>query len=88
MAKVKTATFNGRKYQITVEKLDGMCDTYKKEQELVILADLNTRTGLETAIHESLHACSWSKTEDLVAVTAKDISRFLWRVGYRLNENL
>ena len=80
---MNTHTFNGRKYQITVDRLDGMCDTYKKERELVILADLNTRSGLETAIHEALHALKWSACEDTVTTSAHDLARFLWRLGYR-----
>ena len=81
--KVKTHTFNGRTYKITVDRLDGMCSTYKNERELVILADLNTQAGLETAIHESLHACKWSAKEDDVLRTAHDIARFLTRLGYK-----
>ena len=80
---IKTHTFRGRKYKVTTEKLDGMCDTYNKERELVIMTDLNTRLGMETAIHEALHACCWPATEDNVEITAHDIGRFLWRLGYR-----
>ena len=83
---VKTHTFNGRTYKITIEKLAGMGDTYNKEREMVILADLETRNGLETLIHESLHCCKWPATEETVIITAHDIARFLWRLGYRLNQ--
>lgn len=77
---VKTHTFNGRKYLITLAQLDGICDTYSKEREIIILTDLNTRKGLETAIHEGLHASCWPAGEDAVLVTAKDIASFLWRI--------
>jgi hypothetical protein len=80
---MKSHTFNGRKYKVTIEALDGMCDTYNKERELVIMADLNTRCGLETAIHEALHCCHWPASEDSVTATAYDIARFLWRLGFR-----
>jgi hypothetical protein len=30
---VRTHTFNGRKYKITIGKMDGPCDTYNKERE-------------------------------------------------------
>jgi hypothetical protein len=83
---VRTHTFNGRKYKITIGKMDGLCDTYNKERELVVMADLETKAGLETAIHESLHACSWPASEDTVTVTASDIARFLWRLGYRVHK--
>jgi len=80
---MKSHTFCGKTYQITIGDFDGLTDTFSKEREMIIMADLETRTGLETAIHEALHACDWNKTEILVGQTGKDIARFLWRLGYR-----
>jgi len=80
---VKTHTFNGIKYHVILEDLDGNCDTDNKFW-IVIERDLTKKIGLETAIHESLHACRWTAREKTVEVTAKDIARFLWRLGYRL----
>ena len=80
---MNTHTFNGRTYKITIGDLDGLCDTYNKERELIIMADLSTRNGLETAIHESLHALKWSASEGTVEVSAHDLARFLWRLNYR-----
>jgi hypothetical protein len=80
---MKTHTFMGRRYYITTEKLDGWCSTYKKDKELVVNKPLDTRVGLETALHESLHACQWPASEARVEQTAYDIARFLWRLGYR-----
>lgn len=82
MQKVKTATFNGRLYHLIFEDLDGNADTDDKYW-LIVERDLNKRIGLETVIHESLHACSWKSTEQKVEKTAKDIARFLWRLGFR-----
>lgn len=79
---MKTATFNGRKYNIIIDNLDGNCDTDDKLW-LIIERDLNKRVGLETAIHESLHACSWKSKEQKVTDTARDIARFLWSLGFR-----
>ena len=79
----KTNTFNGLKYNIIVDDLDGNCDTDTKFW-LVIERDLNKRVGLETAIHEALHACSWNTSEEKVTRTARDITRFLWNLGYRI----
>lgn len=78
----KTATFDGRKYHIIIEDLDGNCDTDDKYW-LIIERDLNKKVGLETAIHESLHACNWRATEKKVEKTAKDIARFIWNLGFR-----
>lgn len=79
---VKTHTFNGTKYHILFDEFDGICDTDDKYW-LVICPDLETKYGLEVAIHEALHACNWKAKEDKVEITAKDIARFLWRLGYR-----
>jgi len=86
MSEIKTHTFCGKKYNITIGEFDGLCDTFSKEREMIIMADLKTRNGLETCIHEALHACDWNKEEILVAQTGKDIARFLWRLGYRLSD--
>lgn len=80
--KPKTNTFNGVKYHIIIEELDGNCDTDTKFW-LVINRDLTKKVGLETSIHEALHACNWSASEEKVTITAKDIARFLWNLGYR-----
>jgi len=85
MKEVKTATFNGRKYHIIIDALDGNVDTDDKYW-LIIERDLNHKIGLETAIHEALHACSWATQEGKVEMTARDIARFLWRLGYRLEK--
>ena len=84
--KVKSHTFNGRKYLIDIDKFDGLCEQYKideKSRTLYILADLNTRKGLITAIHEALHASDWRQTELTVDRVSKEVGSFLWRLGYR-----
>jgi hypothetical protein len=83
---MKSQTFNGRKYWVEVnppKRIDGSCSTYKPDRELVIYADMKTRNGLVTAIHEALHACRWPASEEAVDKTSYDIGRFLWGLGYR-----
>lgn len=87
MAKVRTATFNGITYDIVIGKFDGYTDTDDR-YSLVIQRDLNKRIGLETVIHEALHSCSWHAKEEKVEVTARDIARFLWRLGYRVRKGI
>lgn len=79
---IKTHTFCGRKYLIDLEgkPIDGRCDTFKKERELIIMRPLGTLAGFETVLHEALHASQWPASEERVTQTAKDIARFLWRV--------
>ena len=38
---------------------------------------------LEMFLHEPLHACLWDLDEEAVEETARDMARFLWRMGYR-----
>lgn len=78
----KTHTFDGIKYHIIIDELDGNCDTDTKFW-VILERDLGKRVGLETAIHEALHACDWRANEEKVTGTAKDIARFLWNLGYR-----
>lgn len=80
---VKTHTFNDKKYHIILDELDGNTDT-DDYYWLIVERDLSKRIGLETAIHESLHACDWRASEEKVEKVARDISRFLWRLGFRL----
>lgn len=79
----KTHTFNGRRYHLIFDKCDGFCDTNNR-YFIIIERDLTKRVGLETVIHEALHACNWHKDEDNVTQTAHDIARFLWNLGYRI----
>ena len=79
---IKTHTFNDKNYRIILDNLDGNCDT-DDYLWLIVERDLSKRVGLETVIHEALHACNWPAKEGEVTVTAHDIARFLWRLGYR-----
>jgi len=84
MEPVKTHTFNGRKYLITVSPLlDGVCDTYKKEREIIIMAPLETKAGLITVVHEAMHALAWKTSENKIDKDSKELGTFLWRLGYR-----
>ena len=81
---MKTHTFNGKKYDIDIcGPLDGYASQGGKNETMIIQCDIDTRKGLETLIHESLHACNWKAPEEDVLRTGKDIARFLWRLGYR-----
>ena len=89
MQQVKTHSFNGIRYDIKIydpndARIDGLCDPPTGSgQALRIFTDIETRKGLETCIHEALHACYWAKTEDKVEQTARDVARLLWRLGFR-----
>ena len=85
MSEVQSHVFGGRKYVIDTEPFVGWCDTAKKRPLAIRFpSGLGyTREDLDTAIHESLHACFPSVGEKKIEQSAEDISRFLWRMGYR-----
>jgi hypothetical protein len=81
---MKTHSFNGRRFEIMVGPKDGICDKPgSNDLTLAIFADLKTKNGLETAVHEALHAENPNWTEDFVSRLGKEIGGFLWRLGYR-----
>lgn len=53
-----------------------------RARTLQIPMDGDTQEELNVIIHESLHACT-ELDEDAVDETAADISRLLWRLGWR-----
>lgn len=84
---MKTHVFNRRRFNIILEEVDGLCDVPNaKEFDLFIFADLKTKNGLITAIHESLHAEDKELKEQVVERMSKEIGSFLWRLGYRLRK--
>jgi len=88
MKPVKTHKFNGRRYKIDIDVLDGLVDQYTlhNDRTLRILTGLKTKKGLVTVIHESLHAENWAATEEVVDRVSREIGSFLWRLGYRLKD--
>ena len=83
---IRTAKFNGITYKIDIsDPIDGLTDSPKPggRPTLSVFTDLGTRKGLRIACHEALHACSFSTSEEKVDSTARDLARFLWRLGYR-----
>ena len=85
---MKTHRFNGKTYDIDLNgRIDGFCESPRGAVPVLLLCvDLSTKAGLESAIHEGLHACNYMKKEESVKQAAKDVSRFLWRLGFRYDE--
>lgn len=82
---VKTAMLNGVRYDIDINNkaIEGYCDSPHGGKPGLHITDDGTCRGLETIIHEALHAENWAKTERVIARTANEIARLLWRLGYR-----
>jgi hypothetical protein len=68
---------------------DGQCDDPRTPgKEIRINVSLRGRARLETVIHEMLHAGNWlHRSEEAVDEEARDMSRILWRLGYRLPDD-
>lgn len=59
----------------------------KKGKTLKVDDSLTDRHELEIIIHEFLHGADWSKDEEWIEETSEDLSRFLWRLGYKKCES-
>ena len=70
---------------VYIGKLKGCTSVSKNPAlELYVRKDhLTPRMLLNVLIHEAIHACDWGASEKKVGRMATDISRFLWRLGYR-----
>jgi hypothetical protein len=62
----------------------GTCeDPFEPERIIRIKQGMSEKETLDTIIHEILHAADWWKKEEWVENVATDITRTLWRLGYR-----
>lgn len=86
---VRSITLRGKRYKfeksgILYKKDRGYCtDPKDTQRKIKIHKDLYDQEELEVTIHEMLHACFWDIDEDVIAEVGDDISRALWRIGYR-----
>ena len=84
--------FLGRKYELIYmdvppDELYGNCSApMDKPRQIKINTNLAPEHTLEVLIHESLHACDWNAQEWFVEQTAKDIAKFLTKLGYTKGE--
>ena len=88
---IKSHTFAGRKLKIDLDpdECDGLVDCpfgNDAAPTMRIFGNLNTKAGLETVIHETLHVLRWSETETVIDKTANELARFLWRLNYRIKK--
>lgn len=59
----------------------GFCEKHKRL--IQIQKGLSDKLEMDTLIHEALHACDWSKSEQNVNQTATDIANMLYQRSYR-----
>lgn len=56
------------------------------KRKILIDSSLKGRPRMETIIHECLHACYPTVSEEHITDSARDIARVLWTLGYREGE--
>jgi len=88
MRKVSSHTFRGKRYNVRrVKKLKGCygdVDHPKvKGKEIRLVTGLSPQRTLEIELHEGLHPCFWDMSEEAIEESAKDLCKWLWRLGYR-----
>lgn len=97
MKKVRSHTFLGKRYKIEwLSPSKVMRGTAyaavdhpeTKNKKIQFSNDIKLTRELEIAIHEVLHIFAFEKTEKDVTQFAKDMAKFLKRLGYvKLNED-
>jgi hypothetical protein len=56
------------------------------ERKILVDSRLKNRAKLETVVHEILHVCYPTVSEEHITLSARDLARALWALGYREKE--
>lgn len=87
---VRTHTFNGVRYNIEIGPFFGLCDPPGGAAPAISLPlglpyadDKDAEAGLRALLHECIHAERWTLPEEVVERTCKEVTRLMWRLGYR-----
>jgi len=54
-----------------------------RPRRIRVADDQSEKDIMETVIHEAVHGCGWHIDEEFVEKAARDMTRLLWRLGYR-----
>ena len=95
-ATIKHQDFCGRRYKIVWKKPTrelaggdawGLCDDPSAPEKTIhISPHLEEYDFLTTCLDEAIHGCNFSLDNDHVAEIADSIGLFLWKIGFRLEE--
>jgi len=87
---VRSVTLRGKRFAFKkMKKIDsvgsiGECDDPTNPGKAIkIHKSLKGFEELEVTIHEMLHGCFWDLDESVIDQVGVDISKALWRLGYR-----
>jgi len=84
MKPVKTHSFQGTRYELLwASDVDGFLEEPGEPRALMVNDKLPPKQLLETLIHEAMHAIEPRMTEKRVDRISGELTRFLWRLGYR-----
>ncbi len=87
MVKMRSHRFRRIKYRISTDSVvDGYAEVPgpRKPREIYVNADLPPKIFLEKAVHEAMHAEDPAiKSERVIIRRSKSLTRWLWRLGYR-----
>ena len=94
---IRFQDFCGRRYKIVWKKPTrelaggdawGLCDDpTAPEKTIHISPHLDEYDFLTTCLDEAIHGCNFSLDNDHVAEIADSIGLFLWKIGFRLNND-
>lgn len=90
--KIKSHISDGRKYQVRWKApkerdVGGWCsDPYRKIKFLEIDPDLSEKDLLRVAIDELIHSLLFQLDNFFVEEMSVSMSRFLWKMGWRLKK--
>lgn len=82
-------TILGKRYELRFvpflgNSVMGKCEDPREPGRVIrVKQGMSEKETLEVVIHEILHAADWHKSEEWVEAVAIDITRTLWRLGYR-----
>ncbi len=94
---VKYHDFCGKRYKVIWKKPTkslaggdawGLCDDPDAPEKAIhISPSLNELDFLTTCIDEAIHGCNFSLDNDHVGDMSTSIGEFLWRIGFRVEED-
>ena len=91
-AKIKSHDFAGHRYKVIWKKplakdAWGLCeDNTAPEKTMHVSPNLKEYDFLSTCLDEAIHASNFSLDNEHVGEMASSIASFLWRIGFRLEE--
>ena len=82
---LRSATIRGVTYRVDIDsELHGFATVNGNvEREIVVSAHLPPKKFLDALLHEGMHACFKDLPEKDIDRAATDLSRLLWRAGFR-----